>query len=321
MWKKIYQTVCCSPVRVVEFLTNDLSPRDTLLRHSRSHHTSQHALTEDASQSPQTRDANSTVQSPGTNGSTIAETIHISNSPLREMLPVSPHHIVGCLPVSASVNMLPDGPAATGNPHQDDIPAETIPMCFLEQQYSWLPQWDAEFNLSTDWLAELTRDQPSMNWLESPILGSGSDSSQYAMGFAQPNLSQKPANPELTPISEPEPRFTCRNSVQKRWHTHADAIQSGYETPDLSKDGCEVDEACHRTLADRLRQRIQDGPVPSIAFLVCQSIAIGISILTLLRISPYKHIFQTSSLSFPSYICIHFALIAKTDCYFCQYVQ
>lgn len=185
------------------------------------------------------------------------------------------------MPLPAYDNMLLHDPATLGNTGLDITSAETIPMDFPEQQYGWLPHWNTEINLSTEWLAELTRDQPSTNWMASPMLGLVPDASQCATGFDQSDPIQPPANPDLTPASEPEPRPRCTNSVQKRWHTYSDAAPSGYDTPDLSKDRYQVEEACHRTLADRLRQRDQDGPVPSTAFLVRRPIGIRISSLTL----------------------------------------
>ncbi|KAL6365720.1 hypothetical protein LRP88_01721 [Fusarium phalaenopsidis] len=146
------------------------------------------------------------------------------------------------MPLPAYDNMLLDDPATLSNTGLDIMSAEIIPMDFSEQQYGWLPQWNTETNLSTEWLAELTRDQPSTNWMASPMLGLIPDTSQCATGFDQPNPIQPPANPELTPISEPEPNPRCTNSVQKRWHTYSDAAPSGYDTPDLSKDRYQVDE-------------------------------------------------------------------------------
>ncbi|KAI8669821.1 hypothetical protein NCS56_00785300 [Fusarium sp. Ph1] len=241
--------------------------QDTLLRHSRSHRTHQQTTTEEASQSPQTQDGDSTARDLATEGNSPVETIHVSDSLPREIPHILQDHTADNMPLPAYDNMLLDDPATLSNTGLDIMSAEIIPMDFSEQQYGWLPQWNTETNLSTEWLAELTRDQPSTNWMASPMLGLIPDTSQCATGFDQPNPIQPPANPELTPISEPEPNPRCTNSVQKRWHTYSDAAPSGYDTPDLSKDRYQVDEVCHRTLADRLRQRVQDGPVPSTAFL------------------------------------------------------
>ncbi|KAH7231990.1 hypothetical protein B0J15DRAFT_530314 [Fusarium solani] len=203
----------------------------TPLRHSRSHRTPQQTTTEEASQSPQTQDGDSTVRDLATESNFPVETIHVSDSLPQEIPHILQDRTADNMPLPAYDNMLLDDPATLGNTGLD------------------------------------ITDQPSTNWMASPMLGLVPDASQCATGFDQSNPIQPPANPDLTPASEPEPRPRWTNSVQKRWHTYSDAAPSGYDTPDLSKDRYQVEEACHRTLADRLRQRVQDGPVPSTAFL------------------------------------------------------
>ncbi|KAF4334064.1 cytochrome p450 oxidoreductase [Fusarium beomiforme] len=230
--------------------------QDTLLRHSRSHQTPQPTLTEETSQSPQTQDGDGMM----------VETIHICNAPQGQALPVSQHNTTNS--ISASIlESASDELITTGNTELDDMLSNAVPMYLAEQQYDRLPQWGAEINLSTDWLAELTRDQSDPNWLASHILDSVSETSPYASGLGQPASTQTPANTKLVSTLEPGTRTSCGKSVQKKWYTYTGLTTSGYDTPDESNDGNQIDEACHQTLADRLRQQVQDGPVPSIAFL------------------------------------------------------
>ncbi|KAF5610573.1 early growth response [Fusarium tjaetaba] len=230
--------------------------QDTLLRHSRSHQTPQHTLTEETSQSPGTQDGDSIMM----------ETIHISDTQQEPVLPAPQHNTTNSITASSLESGI-DEPITTGDTSIDNMFLNDDLMALAEQQYSWLPQWDAEINLRTDWLAELTRDQSNQNWLAPPMLDSVTEARPYSPGLSQPASSQIPAVTEPTSTSKPENCTNSKKSVQRRWHTNTDLVSSGEDTPDASSDVDQIDEACHRTLADKLRLPIQDGPVPSIAFL------------------------------------------------------
>ncbi|VUC24145.1 unnamed protein product [Clonostachys rosea] len=133
------------------------------------------------------------------------------------------------------------------------------------QPYGWLPQWDTEINLDSQWIAELTEDQHSTNWAAGfPLNGMRIEPNQCVSGPSHPHPVPRPVHTEPTP--DPEPISLPKNFVQSRWHTFSDVGPSVSDTPGPSRGNFEIDDACHRSLADKLRPRVQYGPLPSTAF-------------------------------------------------------
>ena len=64
------------------------------------------------------------------------------------------------------------------------------------------------------------------------------------------------------------PTVDPQSTIQLHWHTYCGHASSGNTTPDPSHDPDGVDEACHRTLSDKLQPRVQHGTLPSTSFLV-----------------------------------------------------
>lgn len=172
--------------------------------------------------------------------------------------------------------VLPGNPCVSPNPPVDFdmsmLPAGAIPpIDSSAQQYGWLPQWDIEMGLDSQWLAALTGDNFGASGITAPVNGVASEPTLPMADNSswQENSSYRPGYAELTPNSE-APANPGR-AMQKKWHTFIDIQASEDVTPDSSRGRLEVDENCHRTLADRLRQHISvPEPVPPTSFLVSQ---------------------------------------------------
>lgn len=160
------------------------------------------------------------------------------------------------------------------------VPGMLPPAVGFDQRYDWLPQWNTEINLDSQWMTEFAADQLNVDWFAPPINNIPRESDQSIMGVSQQtNPVPSAVHFQPTPVAEPHIRPL---DIQTRWHTFVDDTVSDHDPPDFSKERFEVDETCHRTLADKLRQRVQDGPIPSTAFLVS-------SILNLLSLILYSY--------------------------------
>lgn len=145
-----------------------------------------------------------------------------------------------------------------------------------QQHYGWLPQWDAEMSLDAQWLADLAADKLDATGMDffmpPPSNAPGSHPDQEYPRWMQCASQPTPdsdVTPDLTSMSNLS-NFPGRTAAyaQRKWHTFTEQEPTGYNTPDLSQDRFRVDEMCHQNLADRLKPRVLDGPIPSTRFLV-----------------------------------------------------
>lgn len=72
----------------------------------------------------------------------------------------------------------------------------------------------------------------------------------------------------LGPALECEPGGRQESLIQRKWHTYSEQTPSGCMTPNGSQEHRHIDETYRRRLADSLRQRVQNGILPSTSFLV-----------------------------------------------------
>lgn len=99
---------------------------------------------------------------------------------------------------------------------------------------------------------------------EYPAQSTMGDISGGARGHLDQPTSHGAAANEFT-TTDPQ------STVQLHWHTYCGHASSGNTTPDPSHDPDSVDEACHKTLSDKLQPRVQHGTLPSTSFLVRDS--------------------------------------------------
>ena len=179
--------------------------------------------------------------------------------------------------------------------------------------------------LDSQWLAALTGDNFGASGIAAPVNGVASEPTQPMAdnNSWQENSTYRPGYAEPTPNSEAPANLG--RAMQKKWHTFIDIQASEDVTPDSSRGRLEVDENCHRTLADRLRQHISvPEPVPPTSFLVSQKttntilpqMVIRVQVLTRpntnQRTWPSKPTFRIFTGYFPSFMRPPFSHTAKT---------
>ena len=178
-------------------------------------------------------------------------------------------------------------PDHVGNTGTDLAPPETIIQNVLSQndtqQLDFLP-WNgmgaesslASFgfllhadNIDLDGLdlaiLSATGDQPEM-------LSVDDDSSRTAVN--EEPRSEQAAEEVMDPSLQPAEAVSgySDTAIKRSWHTYCGHEPSTRATPDPSQGLYHVDEACHTNLANKLKPRVQDGTLPSVAFLVIYNI-------------------------------------------------
>lgn len=250
---------------------------DTLLRHSRSHE-AKGAITE-GSEAPPSDDRDEQCHDldmsfgDATSGSTEA-------APLGHMPLGLASHQQQCSIVAGPQDSLMSGaltPRAspTLNNSYDsttcrdeiapDLSGEPfLPIQDLDQQYGWLPQWDTDIGLDTQWLIDFTGERLDANGLSGSV----------PLDFSFPNQARQMPSPTPHPQTQLEGSSGLEHSsegdtdIRRKWHSYIEIDTTGYIPPDLSQDRYQVDETCHQSLADRLRPRMREEPIPSTKFLV-----------------------------------------------------
>lgn len=81
---------------------------------------------------------------------------------------------------------------------------------------------------------------------------------QSMMGFSE----------GLNSAIECDPGVRQESLIQRKWHTYSEQTPSGCMTPNASQEYRHIDETYRKRLTDSLRQRVQNGILPSTSFLV-----------------------------------------------------
>lgn len=153
-----------------------------------------------------------------------------------------------------------------GNPDaaHADMPSLDVP---FDQQSDIIPQWTSEMDLDMQWTSCLAGDSFSVDLLNLSLPFPTPDPSQEMMEISQATMANIPGSSAMT--STFDLSLKPETTIQSKWHTWT-VVQhtSGDTTPYVSQGRYHIDDACRQSITDGLQPRMQEGPVPSIEFLV-----------------------------------------------------
>lgn len=246
--------------------------RDTLLRHSRSHQ-KDHQKTGIRSRShlvggrPDPSYVSGPASSADATEASIAGLTLLEMSPQPSLVNQEAETIrntyfeanTSTIVDTCESNMIVDLGAAHA-----DMPPLGVP---FDQQSDTIPQWTSEMDIDTQWMSCLAGDSFSVDLLNFSLPFPTPDPSQAMMEISQATMANISGSSAMTPTFDLP--FKPETTIQSKWHTWT-AVRNTSEdtTPYPSQGRYHIDEACRQSITDRLRPRAQEGPVPSIEFLV-----------------------------------------------------